>query len=56
MTVDHPHAVHAFGSQITYQCEADFQMSGSATIECLHTGSWSSPPPSCTAITCESPG
>jgi len=40
---------------IRFSCEEGYRMFGSSEIECLHTGTWSSPPPSCHRVWCEVP-
>ncbi|XP_076814212.1 sushi, von Willebrand factor type A, EGF and pentraxin domain-containing protein 1-like isoform X2 [Clavelina lepadiformis] len=54
MTGNHPHAEHAYQSQIEFQCHRDFIMDGMSEIECLLNGTWS-PPPTCFPITCDHP-
>ena len=47
-TYSYPHSVQ-------YGCPAGFHMTGPARIHCKSNGSWDSPPPACTPISCVFP-
>ncbi|XP_057585720.1 C4b-binding protein alpha chain [Hippopotamus amphibius kiboko] len=50
---------YTYGSTVTYSCDPDFSMLGTASISCgvknKTTGVWSPSPPSCKKITCPQP-
>ena len=35
------------GQQVTYSCDDGYEMTKTATVSCLFSGSWSSSPPKC---------
>ena len=39
-----------FGHNVTYHCNVGYERSGSAELECTHTGQWSSSFPNCSGI------
>uniref|UniRef100_H2Y8B7 Sushi domain-containing protein n=1 Tax=Ciona savignyi TaxID=51511 RepID=H2Y8B7_CIOSA len=39
----------SIGATVTYACSAGFQISGSSSLTCTSSGTWSGPGPSCTA-------
>ncbi|XP_051803279.1 complement factor H-related protein 1-like isoform X2 [Acanthochromis polyacanthus] len=41
------------GHKLQFQCSNDLTLNGSEEIECLQTGQWSAPFPTCSVITCE---
>ncbi|XP_024297820.1 beta-2-glycoprotein 1 isoform X2 [Oncorhynchus tshawytscha] len=44
-----------YQSTINYTCHEGYILQGASTIECLHDGQWSDPPPKCTPVTCGLP-
>ncbi|XP_065845158.1 sushi, von Willebrand factor type A, EGF and pentraxin domain-containing protein 1-like isoform X2 [Oscarella lobularis] len=44
-----------FGHNVTYHCNVGYERSGSAELECTHTGQWSSSFPNCSAVNCGAP-
>uniref|UniRef100_A0A8C7Q6L2 Beta-2-glycoprotein 1 n=1 Tax=Oncorhynchus mykiss TaxID=8022 RepID=A0A8C7Q6L2_ONCMY len=44
-----------YQSTINYTCHEGYTLQGASTIECLHDGQWSDPPPTCTPVTCGLP-
>ena len=42
----------AAGSNATFFCEVGYELLGEATLQCLDTGSWTSPPPQCVLKNC----
>ncbi|XP_072244865.1 complement factor H-like [Leuresthes tenuis] len=43
----------AAGHKLRFQCSGDFQLKGSEEIQCLQSGQWNSPFPTCAENTCE---
>ncbi|KAI4897132.1 hypothetical protein NFI96_002696, partial [Prochilodus magdalenae] len=44
-----------YKSNITFSCGEGFVLHGARSIQCLHTGRWSSLPPECKPVTCGLP-
>uniref|UniRef100_A0A8B9PMP3 Sushi domain-containing protein n=1 Tax=Apteryx owenii TaxID=8824 RepID=A0A8B9PMP3_APTOW len=47
--------VFAPGMSVTYSCESDFSLIGTASIYCTEAGAWSHPSPVCQAVKCFHP-
>ncbi|XP_013391007.1 sushi, von Willebrand factor type A, EGF and pentraxin domain-containing protein 1 [Lingula anatina] len=45
-----------FASKVSFQCDAGYNLVGNATLECLESGEWSAPSPTCEAAICGNPG
>ncbi|XP_028973250.2 sushi, von Willebrand factor type A, EGF and pentraxin domain-containing protein 1 isoform X3 [Esox lucius] len=43
------------GSEVIFTCEEGYELIGSSHVQCLETGSWSSPFPHCRALSCGPP-
>ncbi|KAF6293738.1 selectin P [Rhinolophus ferrumequinum] len=52
MDCQHPLGSFAFKSQCSFHCAAGYTLTGPRQLECLASGSWSSPPPQCVATQC----
>lgn len=44
----HDHGEFSVGSTCRFSCNRGFELVGSTSVECTVSGSWSSPPPTCT--------
>lgn len=44
----HDHGEFSVGSTCRFSCNRGFELMGSTSVECTVSGSWSSPPPTCT--------
>ncbi|XP_063230514.1 sushi, von Willebrand factor type A, EGF and pentraxin domain-containing protein 1-like [Bacillus rossius redtenbacheri] len=45
-------ANHAFGAVVQLGCDEGFTLEGADTLECLASGEWSAPAPSCVPVLC----
>ncbi|XP_029415376.1 P-selectin isoform X1 [Nannospalax galili] len=54
-TVDcvHPLAAFAYGSSCKFECQTGYQARGSDTLQCIGSGQWTAPLPTCEAIACK---
>ncbi|KAM4642728.1 P-selectin-like isoform 2-T2 [Discoglossus pictus] len=50
----HPISPSSFRSMCNFSCEPGFTLNGSSGIECTSSGQWSSPIPTCQAVSCTS--
>lgn len=41
-----------YGSKVSFSCDDGYKLIGQTTIECLPTGNWSAPLPSCKPVNC----
>ncbi|XP_043389734.1 complement receptor type 1 [Chelonia mydas] len=48
-------AVFTSGMSVNYSCEPGYSVTGQASIYCLASGTWSSPPPRCEEVLCIAP-
>uniref|UniRef100_A0A8B9HZB1 Selectin P n=1 Tax=Astyanax mexicanus TaxID=7994 RepID=A0A8B9HZB1_ASTMX len=55
MNCSNPINSNSYSSTCTFSCEEGFELVGSPTTQCDHTGHWTQPAPTCTAITCGPP-
>ncbi|KAF5890762.1 P-selectin-like isoform X2, partial [Clarias magur] len=53
MTCSHPLHTNSYNSSCVFLCEEGFELRGSDTTQCDHTGQWTHNIPTCTAVTCE---
>ncbi|XP_068950842.1 P-selectin [Petaurus breviceps papuanus] len=53
MSCSHPFGNFTYQSSCHFTCEEGFVLHGPRALRCLETGSWTSPPPHCEAITCK---
>ena len=47
--------VHTFNTEVAYNCDVGFVLSGLSSVRCEANGVWSSPPPICEPISCGPP-
>ncbi|KAM8805385.1 P-selectin-like [Eudromia elegans] len=52
LSCSHPHGNFSFGSTCTFSCRSGFELMGTASRECMATGTWSGDPPHCEATRC----
>ncbi|XP_036375899.1 E-selectin-like [Megalops cyprinoides] len=52
MNCSHPHSHFSFGSRCELGCEEGFLLSGTASIQCTSSGTWTDTPPLCQARQC----
>ena len=45
-----------YNSVASFECDRGYELQGTDELICTNTGEWSAPPPSCSAIECETPG
>ena len=45
-----------YNSSVTYSCNTGYNLTGTATLTCLSSGTWSASIPTCTPINCNDPG
>lgn len=43
---------HASGTVCTFSCDEGHELQGALSMECVHSGQWTSTPPTCTAVRC----
>ena len=48
--------VYTYNSEVTFNCNAGYELEGSATISCQANGSWNYAIPQCLPVSCGSPG
>ncbi|KTG32454.1 hypothetical protein cypCar_00009517, partial [Cyprinus carpio] len=48
MNCTHPFSINSFNSSCEFKCEEGFELKGSNTTWCNHTGQWTHKPPTCT--------
>ncbi|KAB5539624.1 hypothetical protein PHYPO_G00091180 [Pangasianodon hypophthalmus] len=53
MTCSHPLHTNSYNSTCVFSCEEGFELRGSHTTLCDHTGQWTHNTPTCTAVTCD---
>ncbi|GAA6093770.1 E-selectin isoform X4 [Tachysurus ichikawai] len=53
MTCRHPLHINSYNSTCVFSCEEGFELRGSKTTQCDHTGKWTHNTPTCTAVTCK---
>ncbi|XP_051854949.1 P-selectin [Antechinus flavipes] len=53
MNCAHSHAVFAYGSTCKFSCQPGHRVNGFETLQCLASGQWTSPMPTCHAIACD---
>ncbi|XP_053470464.1 P-selectin isoform X2 [Ictalurus furcatus] len=53
MTCNHPLHTNSYNSTCVFRCDEGFELRGSHTTRCDHTGQWTHNTPTCTAVTCE---
>ncbi|XP_066533026.1 P-selectin isoform X2 [Hoplias malabaricus] len=53
MNCIHPLEKNSYNSTCTFSCEEGFEVVGSNTTQCHHTGQWTHKTPTCTALTCD---
>ncbi|XP_017312141.1 P-selectin isoform X1 [Ictalurus punctatus] len=53
MTCNHPRHTNSYNSTCVFRCDEGFELRGSHTTRCDHTGQWTHNTPTCTAVTCE---
>uniref|UniRef100_A0A3Q3RJK8 E-selectin n=1 Tax=Mastacembelus armatus TaxID=205130 RepID=A0A3Q3RJK8_9TELE len=44
----------SFGSQCNFTCQQGYYLTGDSTLNCLASGQWSKPTPTCTVVQCNS--
>ncbi|XP_048063024.1 P-selectin isoform X3 [Megalobrama amblycephala] len=52
MNCTHPLSNNSYNSSCEFKCEEGFELQGSDTTWCDHTGHWTHKPPTCTVVTC----
>ncbi|XP_048063022.1 P-selectin isoform X1 [Megalobrama amblycephala] len=52
MSCTHPLSNNSYNSSCEFKCEEGFELQGSDTTWCDHTGHWTHKPPTCTVVTC----
>ncbi|XP_036437148.1 L-selectin-like isoform X2 [Colossoma macropomum] len=55
MNCSHPISTNSYNSTCTFSCEEGFELVGSLTTQCDHTGQWTHKTPTCTAVPCKTP-
>ncbi|XP_072536842.1 P-selectin isoform X2 [Salminus brasiliensis] len=53
MNCSHPFNSNSYSSTCTFSCEEGFELVGSHTTQCDHTGQWTHMAPACTAVMCD---
>ncbi|KAM9444540.1 P-selectin isoform 4-T4 [Clarias gariepinus] len=53
LTCSHPLHTNSYNSTCVFLCEEGFELRGSHTTLCDHTGQWTHNLPTCTAVTCD---
>ncbi|XP_035380458.1 P-selectin isoform X2 [Electrophorus electricus] len=53
MNCSHPISANSYNSTCVFSCEEGFELIGSHTTQCDHTGEWTHRTPTCTAMTCD---
>ncbi|XP_036437146.1 P-selectin [Colossoma macropomum] len=53
LNCSHPISTNSYNSTCTFSCEEGFELRGSNTTQCDHTGQWTHKTPTCTAVTCK---
>ncbi|XP_060722902.1 P-selectin isoform X2 [Tachysurus vachellii] len=53
MTCSHPLHTNSYNSTCKFSCEEGFELRGSKTTQCDHTGKWTHNTPTCTAVSCK---
>ncbi|XP_030626723.1 uncharacterized protein LOC115809273 [Chanos chanos] len=48
----HPHGDFSYASQCEFSCEKGYQLTGSTTMRCTASATWSTSPPSCKPVKC----
>ncbi|XP_035301706.1 P-selectin [Cricetulus griseus] len=54
MNCRHPVQDFSFSSQCSFHCAEGYELNGPSKLECLASGSWTSKPPQCKAVPCQS--
>lgn len=52
MICTHPLSMNSFNSSCEFECKEGFELNGSKTTWCDHTGHWTDKVPTCTVVTC----
>ncbi|XP_051732104.1 P-selectin isoform X5 [Ctenopharyngodon idella] len=52
MNCTHPLSINSFNSSCEFKCGEGFELQGSNTTWCDHTGHWTHKTPTCTVVTC----
>ncbi|XP_017312148.1 P-selectin isoform X2 [Ictalurus punctatus] len=54
MTCNHPRHTNSYNSTCVFRCDEGFELRGSHTTRCDHTGQWTHNTPTCTVMLCKS--
>ncbi|XP_036420118.1 L-selectin-like, partial [Colossoma macropomum] len=54
LNCSHPISTNSYNSTCTFSCEEGFELRGSNTTQCDHTGQWTHKTPTCSAVQCSS--